>query len=344
MKQPAVFGSTSQPAASSASRIEPGAEGSTRRIATVASSAPDARAAAVITSRLRKPPVPSTRRERELAAGDLERRCRRRPARRGAPRAPGPRRTGVLAHSPRGTTSPSSATATPRPPGSTPDSRTACATVAPCGQPARLAVDASPRSRGRLRGREALRARARPPRRAAARRRAARPPPRPSAAPAARRCASGPVAHTSPRRSPSPITGRLSGVPGRRPATARRSSSSSVSGITSQACSSRRWTPPAVTAVSKPCSSMVRAEHHAPVAAAHEVAARACARSGRAARRRRRGAQLEDLPLHRAHRQAPRRGERGRPRARRHHHALARDRAGGAAHAGHALAVVLDRA
>ena len=64
VKQPAVFGSTSQPADSSVSRIDPGAEGSTRRIATVASSAPDALAASAIAPRLRKPPVPSTRRER----------------------------------------------------------------------------------------------------------------------------------------------------------------------------------------------------------------------------------------------------------------------------------------
>ena len=73
VKQPAVFGSTSSPASPSTSRIEPRALGSTRRIATVASSAPDSRAAAAIVSRLRKPPVPRISRERQRAAGDLER-------------------------------------------------------------------------------------------------------------------------------------------------------------------------------------------------------------------------------------------------------------------------------
>src|SRR5256885_9199042 len=52
-----------QPADSSTSTIEPRAPGSTRRSASVARSAPDARTASPITSRLRKPPVPITSRE-----------------------------------------------------------------------------------------------------------------------------------------------------------------------------------------------------------------------------------------------------------------------------------------
>src|SRR4051795_7422224 len=53
-----------QPADASTSTIEPRAAGSTRRSASVARSAPDARTASPITSRLRKPPVPMIRRER----------------------------------------------------------------------------------------------------------------------------------------------------------------------------------------------------------------------------------------------------------------------------------------
>src|SRR4051795_3275871 len=53
-----------QPADASTSTIEPRAAGSTRRSASVARSAPDARTASPITSRLRKPPVPMISRER----------------------------------------------------------------------------------------------------------------------------------------------------------------------------------------------------------------------------------------------------------------------------------------
>src|SRR6185312_9163921 len=67
-----------------------------------------------------------------------------------------------------------------------------------------------------------------------------------------------PVAQINPLSSGSaPTIGRLSGVPGRRPAFAPTSSSSPISGSTSHAASSRRKTPSAVTAVSKPCSSTV---------------------------------------------------------------------------------------
>src|SRR3954470_7135538 len=52
-----------QPADASTSTIEPRALGSTRRSASVARSAPDARTASPITSRLRKPPVPMISRE-----------------------------------------------------------------------------------------------------------------------------------------------------------------------------------------------------------------------------------------------------------------------------------------
>src|SRR4051812_43298468 len=53
-----------QPADASTSTIEPRAAGSTRRSASVARSAPDARTASPITSRLRKPPVPMISLER----------------------------------------------------------------------------------------------------------------------------------------------------------------------------------------------------------------------------------------------------------------------------------------
>src|SRR4051812_28545639 len=63
VKQPAVFGRSEQPASESTSTIEPRALGSTRLRASVARSAPDARTASAITSRLWKPPVPMMRRE-----------------------------------------------------------------------------------------------------------------------------------------------------------------------------------------------------------------------------------------------------------------------------------------
>src|SRR3954451_20523821 len=66
VKQPAVLGSTKQPASSRTWRIEPRALGSTRRIATVAIWAPEASTACAISSRLRKPPVPRTSRESKL--------------------------------------------------------------------------------------------------------------------------------------------------------------------------------------------------------------------------------------------------------------------------------------
>src|SRR5215212_4311332 len=52
-----------QLARSSTSTTDPRAAGSTRRSASVASSAPDSSTAAAICSRLRKPPVPTMRRE-----------------------------------------------------------------------------------------------------------------------------------------------------------------------------------------------------------------------------------------------------------------------------------------
>src|SRR4051812_33608193 len=64
VKQPAVFGRSEQPASARTSTIEPRALGSTRLRASVARSAPDARTASPITSRLWKPPVPMIRRER----------------------------------------------------------------------------------------------------------------------------------------------------------------------------------------------------------------------------------------------------------------------------------------
>src|SRR5215472_13141007 len=63
VKQPAVFGSTLMPRSASTSSTEPRAAGSTRRIATVVSSVPEAASARPSTSRLGLPPVPMIRRE-----------------------------------------------------------------------------------------------------------------------------------------------------------------------------------------------------------------------------------------------------------------------------------------
>src|SRR3954451_23171216 len=63
VKQPAVFGSRRTPWASRTSMIEPRASGATRRSATVTSSLPLAAMASPSTSRLVKPPVPSSRRD-----------------------------------------------------------------------------------------------------------------------------------------------------------------------------------------------------------------------------------------------------------------------------------------
>src|SRR3712207_4034673 len=64
VKQPAVLGSRRTPAASSTPTIEPCWPGSMRRRATVTSSVPDASMAAASVSSDRKPPVPSSSRER----------------------------------------------------------------------------------------------------------------------------------------------------------------------------------------------------------------------------------------------------------------------------------------
>src|SRR5689334_11577837 len=64
VKHPAVFGSTSTPAASSTSMIDPRALGSSRRSATVHISVPDSRSASVSSSWLVKPPLPRISRER----------------------------------------------------------------------------------------------------------------------------------------------------------------------------------------------------------------------------------------------------------------------------------------
>src|SRR6185437_5342837 len=57
------FGSTLMPRAASTSSTEPGEAGSTRRMATVVSSVPDAASARPSTSRLGVPPVPMINRE-----------------------------------------------------------------------------------------------------------------------------------------------------------------------------------------------------------------------------------------------------------------------------------------
>src|SRR5215813_13041720 len=63
VKQPAVLGNTLIPRSARTSSTEPGEEGSTRRIATVVSSVPEAVSARPSTSRLGAPPVPMISRE-----------------------------------------------------------------------------------------------------------------------------------------------------------------------------------------------------------------------------------------------------------------------------------------
>jgi hypothetical protein len=63
VKQPAVLGRGRMPVRSSTSNNEPGADGSTRRSATVVSSVPDATSARSSSSRLGAPPVPMIRRD-----------------------------------------------------------------------------------------------------------------------------------------------------------------------------------------------------------------------------------------------------------------------------------------
>ncbi len=63
VKQPAVLGRTEMPSLVSTDRTEPWTVGSSRRIATVVSSVPDATRARSRTSRLGAPPVPMIRRE-----------------------------------------------------------------------------------------------------------------------------------------------------------------------------------------------------------------------------------------------------------------------------------------
>src|SRR5258708_5840951 len=63
VKQPAVFGSTLMPRSARTSSTDPGEEGSTRRIATVVSSVPEAVSARPRMSRLGAPPVPMISRD-----------------------------------------------------------------------------------------------------------------------------------------------------------------------------------------------------------------------------------------------------------------------------------------
>ena len=63
VKHPAVFGNTRRPSPRSTSSNEPDIEGSTRRMATVVISVPDASNAAASTSRLGAPPVPVINRD-----------------------------------------------------------------------------------------------------------------------------------------------------------------------------------------------------------------------------------------------------------------------------------------
>ena len=159
---------------------------------------------------------------------------------------------------------------------------------------------------------------ARRARRAASAPARARPPTSPVSGASSTPLRQWPVAQTSPSSSPGPTTGRV--VRRARAAARRRrstSSSSPTSGTTSQAASNSRYTPSAVTAVSKPCSSTSRPAPRARRRAERGSSA-ACARSARSggsipARR----PQLEDLALDRAHRRAPRPSGAGRGSTRR---------------------------
>ena len=95
-----------------------------------------------ICSRERKPPVPAIRREDHSRPPSRQRRPL--PGSRRGPRPGWPSASGVDPHSPRGTTSPSSATATPRGVSAAPASRTASARLAPSGSSTGLAVQLDP--------------------------------------------------------------------------------------------------------------------------------------------------------------------------------------------------------
>ena len=303
VKQPAVFGSTWQPASSSTSTIEPRAPGSTRRSATVARSAPEATTAAA------------------MASGLWIRRCRSRdvsrtsgarsrgpqaepPGRRGAPPRAGPRSA-----APR-----PSARETPplhghRHPAGVPLGASRVYRGLHRGAVGKLIGDAVERlerhraSPLRGPGCEAVR-RARPNRRAAPRRRVVTP--RAGGGDRGQQHAVAVVAG-GPHRAAGLAQPRaeLSGVPGRSPALADTSSSSPTSGYASHAASSSRWTPSAVTAVSKPCSSTVAPSSVCPSARANEPAPGRpndpLRRSGRGPA----GAESRDLALHGTHRRTP---------------------------------------
>ena len=213
VKQPAVLGSTKQPCvvehARAASR---GLAGSTRRIATVAISAPEARTAAAIDVEVAK----AARADDQAGA----RRCGRRSRSVLTPSSSlnGVQDLDVLAARDQrrgpscraGTTSPSSAAATPRPSAGAPAARTASATVAPSGSVVRRAVE---HDRGHRTARGSGRDGTGGPTRAARRRRSGSSACAVSGA-SSTPLRSWPVAHTSPsiarRRSP----GALSGVRG----------------------------------------------------------------------------------------------------------------------------------
>ena len=228
----------------------------------------------------------------------------------------------MLAHSPRGTTSPSSATATPRPPGSTPGLAHGVATVAPSEQLARLAVDAHRGHAGtsverEARGAEAGRHLGQPPAGQQAGHRLAR---QRREQHAVAPVAGGP--HEPVAGRPSPMTGRLSGVPGRRPATARTQlelvglraapprRAPAGGGRRRRSRSCRSPAPP-------PSRRAPRARRRGP-----RGSSAACARSGRAARRRGRARSSRICPFTgRTGRSAPGRARRTRrppppPRAR----------------------------
>src|SRR3954447_12026489 len=251
VKQPAVLGSNEQPASVRTSTIEPRALGSTRLSASVARSAPDARTASPITSRLRKPPVPMTRRDSNSRPAIV------RPASATLHRlhdldalallernlVPAPPRHHLAIQRD------SHAAALAR----YANSRHGLAHGGPVAEGAPLAVEHD------VHARLPAKANRSGPNGSTA---SGGDSPQTIAATAAAVIGASstplrwwPVAQITPSRGP--ISGALSGVPGRRRAAAWTNSSSPTSGSTSRAASRSEKTPSAVTLVSKPRSSTV---------------------------------------------------------------------------------------
>src|SRR4051812_21091495 len=257
VKQPAVFGSSFTPARSSTSTIEPRADGSIRRRATVTSSEPEDSIAAARPSNDRNPPVPSSSRDRSVR--------------------PPMERTSVSVAA----ISASLDRAQDLHPRPFVQQR-----LTPLAAGNHLGVD---RHRHAAPGRRQVERRDRRGDRGAvlqhgvvavqddlhagtpANRSGSDAPAHdgsgsPASTPATTSAVTGvsriplrkwPVAHTSPSSAPGPIAGRLSGVAGRRPAISSSISSSKTPGSNSPMSRSSSYTPPAVGVVSQPRSSIV---------------------------------------------------------------------------------------